>query len=597
MLAVRALTRLLVPIPGESFTSYIYRLAARHKVDLLVMLKYVGMIDDERYQQITGYGIVLDEKRLQRFSVATQISESIVRKMLLASYNGIAVDFTGVSPGVPDTLRHCAASEWAYFSGSHACPHCIREDEGAWQLAWKLPWSFACVKHKCYLVPRCPACERRFESGRHDQSLSPLFARQVPKPGHCGNPRPDGMGRFGRNSLPCGHDLASIPTTVASLTTLRLQQRLNECLTGAVPTILGRQVRALQYFYDLRSLCAFILYCAELDDLGHLPTPEVVAFSAFSVERDRIFAARQESPTPRNGEQMRLVFARQESPELMAAVVRLATTILAATDPPSIALLLRPLTERLIIKTRQRWAVTKYFAFSDRLAPIIEENVALRSTFDRAIGRKAVYSRAVPLAFEPRHVPQLLWKDNFARRFEEYFPGVRELSARHFCAVSLVKLCGDFTWVQSAAHLGLPVEAAIGMANRCISVLEETGREEAFGKALREVATSLSKDVNKVDYGARRYALSTLTHIPVAPWLNICRAANINPGRLGRRNKFAAVWLWADLTGGDWRLAPGMEGENAESVRNIFHALDRTILPKLMPHLRAYGTLLLENPK
>jgi hypothetical protein len=65
----------------------------------------------------------------------------------------------------------------------------------------------------------------------------------------------------------------------------------------------------------------------------------------------------------------------------------------------------------------------------------------------------------------------------------------------------------------------------------------------------------------------------------------------------GRRSKYAAIWLWAELTGGDWRLAPGMEGENIESTREVFRALGKTIMPKLDPHLRVYGGLLLEKAK
>lgn len=416
-------------------------------------------------------------------------------------------------------------------------------------------------------------------------------------PGHCRNPRPDGMGRLGRNSQPCGHDLTTIPTTAASPATLRVQELLNACLSGRVPTILTNEVSALDYFNDLRSLCAFILYCAEAKDLGCLASSEAAAFIAFADERDRVLIARQESPTPRNGQRIRLVFARQESPELMAAIIPLATTILAAADVSTISALVFPLTERLIMRTRQRWASSKYFGFSDRLAPVIEENLSLHSNFDRAIGRKAVSSRAVPLAFESRHVPQLVWQDDFSRSFEKFFPAVREFSARRFCAMSLVKLCGDYTWAQSAAQLGLPIGAAIGMANRCNGILKAIGCKEAFGMALRKAAMRLSNNPDKVDYGARRNEMSTLTHIPTAPWSDICSAAEISPGRLGRRSKYVAIWLWAELTGGDWRLAPGMEGENIETTCDVFRALGKTLMPKLAPHLRIYGTLLLEKTK
>jgi len=180
MSQVRALTRLLVPMQGEAFTSYIDRLAAFHKVDLVVMLRCLGIIEEERHQRVNGFGILLDEDRIQKFSMATQLPCHVVSGMLLSSYDGIAIDLTGVPPNAPDLLRRRAISEWAYFNGSHACPHCLQTDEGAWQIAWKLPWSFACVKHQCYLVPRCPSCKRRLASGRRDRTLTPLFVRRVP---------------------------------------------------------------------------------------------------------------------------------------------------------------------------------------------------------------------------------------------------------------------------------------------------------------------------------------------------------------------------------------------------------------------------------
>ena len=594
MKVTRALTRLIVPVPGEALTSYIDRLAAMHKVDRLVMLQAVGMIENERYERMTGYGVLLDDERLERFSTATRLSRSVVVNMLLASYKGVAINLSGVNANAPDTLRRAAISEWAYFTGSHACPHCIREDQGAWQLAWKLPWSFACVKHKCYLVPYCPCCRRRLASGRRDRTLSPLFVRQVPKPGHCSNPQPDGTGRMGRSSRPCDHDLTGVPTIAACAATLCVQELLNECMSGTAPRSAGSQVSALEYFCDLRSLCAFILYCSELDDFGHLPSPEALAFRAFANERDHIFFTRQESATPRNGQRMRLVYARQESPELMAAVSYLATTILAAADAPSIGRLLFPLTERFIVRTRHRWAATRYFGFSSRLATVIEENIALRSTFDRSIGRHAVASREIPFSFESRHVPQLLWKDDFQQDFEIFFPAVYEHSARRFCAVALVKLCGNFTWAQSASELNLPTGAALKMASHCISILEETGTKAAFAENLRKVAMRLSKETNKIDYNARRNALSTLINIPKEHWNDICRAEDIYPGS-GSRNRCATVWLWAELTGGDWRLAPGVEEKNSESFRDARRVLGKTIIPKLAPRLRLYGETLLQE--
>jgi hypothetical protein len=579
---------------GEAFTSYIDRLAAFHKVDLVVMLRCLGMIEKERHQRMNGYGILLDEDRLQKFSMATQLPCHAVSGMLLSSYDGIAIDLTGVPPNAPDLLRRRAISEWAYFNGSHACPHCLQENGGAWQIAWKLPWSFACVKHQCYLVPRCPSCERRLASGRRDRTLTPLFVRRVPEPGHCNNPPPDGVGRLGRSSLPCGHCLTDIPTIAASLETLRVQMLLNERLSGKLPVISGKQIFPLQYFHDLRALCAFILYCAEPDDLCDHPSPENLALRAFVEKRDRILVARKEAPSPRNSERMRLVYARQENPELMAAIAGYATEILDFTDSARTTALLRRLTDRLIARTKDRWEVIKFFGFSNHLSLLIEKSTSSGSHFDRAIGYRATSSRETIRLFGPQHVPQLLWQDEFDRRFKTFFPHVQESSGRRFCAMALVKLCGDHTWAQSALELELPVKAGTKMANQCVTILGLAGLKEAFGEALHKIAIDLSERQNKVDYRRRREMFSTFSDIPIDSWSDICRTTGITVGHLGRRSRYAAVWLWAELTGGDWRLAPGLAGENAESVRTVYKKLNSTIIPKLAPQLHRYGQSLLQ---
>lgn len=596
MSVLRPLTRLTPPLPGESFTSYIDRLAAFHKVDLLVMLRYLGLIGAERHQRIYGYGILLDEDRLQNFGFATQLPCPIVTGMLLSSYDGVAIDLTGVAPNAPELLRRRAVSEWAYFNGSHACPHCIQENEGAWQLAWKLPWSFACAKHQCYLVPRCPSCKRRLASGRRDRTLTPLFVRRVPEPGRCNNPPPDGIGRLGRGSLPCGYDLTNIPTLAPSLDTLRVQLLLNDRLSGEPVVLSGLQISPLQYFRDLRALCAFILYCAEPDDLGDHPAPEELAFRTFAEERERILVARKESPTPRNSERTRLVFARQESPELMAAIARHATGILEFTEAPATAAFLRRLSERLIARTKERWEVIKFFGFSNRLSLLIEKNTASGSHFDRAIGFRAVTSRETLPSFRPQHVPQLLWEDEFGRRFKDFFPHVQEGSARRFCAMALVKLCGEHTWEQSALELQLPVKAGVKMANQCMTILGASGLKEEFKKALHDTAISLSKRQDIVDYRVRREMFSNFSDIPTEIWSEICRAADITVGHPGRRSKYAAIWLWSELTGGDWRLAPGLAGENTKSARTVYNRLSVTMMPRLARQLSAYGSSLLQAP-
>jgi hypothetical protein len=135
------------------------------------------------------------------------------------------------------------------------------------------------------------------------------------------------------------------------------------------------------------------------------------------------------------------------------------------------------------------------------------------------------------------------------------------------------------------------------MANQCITILGATGLKEKFREALHDTATALSKRQNKVDYRIRREVLSTFSDIPIEIWSDICRTAGITVGHPGRRSRYAAVWLWAELTGGDWRLSPGLAVENTESARNVYNKLNMTIMPRLAPHLRAYGLSLLQTPE
>jgi hypothetical protein len=191
-------------------------------------------------------------------------------------------------------------------------------------------------------------------------------------------------------------------------------------------------------------------------------------------------------------------------------------------------------------------------------------------------------------------VPQLLWKDYFQKEFEIFFPSVYDFSARRFCATALVKLCGNFSWAQAAAELRLPTESSVKMANRCMTILKKNGTKDLFARKLRKVSEGLSNDSNKIDYGARRKFLSTFTYISAKNWDGICRAGNIFPG-YDSRNRYAAVWLWAELTGGDWRLAPGIEEKNRDSFRDVYRVLSKTMIPKLAPRLRAYGEILLQE--
>jgi hypothetical protein len=592
MRRVRALTRLLAFVPGEAFASYIDRLAALHKVTRAVMLDWVGFFEDGRFHYIRGFGVVLDNATLERFSTVTQLPRHIVEKMLLASYKGVALDLSKVDLDSPHSLRVLPISEWAYFSGSHACPHCLREKHGAWQLAWKFPWTFACVQHKCYLISHCPTCELRLSQGERSW-MAPSFtwSGQIPARGHCNNLHRD---YIRGNVLLCNCDLTNVPTTHASAATLEVQKRLNGHLNGQTAMVLGSWVSPLEYFRDLRALCQFTLFCAELDDFEHLPPLEGLAFKKFADERANLEVAKSDY-----GRRDKC----QESPELMAALTRLTTSILAA-DAATMKVSLQPLTDRFNAKLRLRWMGVKSYQFSDRLASVVTRNMELIGGFDYTVGCKATAARETPISFGPEHVPPLLWEDDFDRSFAIFFPRMNKTIARRFCSMALVKLCGECSWAQSARQLKL-TEHSEFTSGSGLDALRQTGRLKEFGKALREVAQRLSNDPNKIDYAARRKALSALNEIPYESWTAMCHETGISPGGIGIRNMYAAIWLWATLTASEWKFAPGLADVRkigpthkthfTGSKPKIYRHYCKTFIPKVAPLLLAYGSQLLDE--
>lgn len=594
-MSLRSLTRLLAPVSGETIASYIDRLAARHTVPRLVMLKWLGLLEDECYQPIPGFGVVLDEASMERFSISTRLPHSTISKMLLSAYNGISLDLEGTTFPAQYLMENRGHPVWAYFSGSHACPHCLNEDEGAWQLAWKIPWTFTCLKHKCYLVSHCPACGLRLAQGRHSGVLSPPWVQRVPSPGHCTNPHPDN--KVGRHGSPCNYDLTSIPLEEASHAALCVQADLNDYLDGQVATILGHQVPTLEYFRNLQALYAFILYCAELNDFHDLSPSEAVAFATFADKRDDL-TPRPASAFLAQGKRKHLLNPRYDSPKLIAAVTRLAVPILAAEDYRSISALLRPMTDRFFALRDDRWQFIERFGFGESIATVIAKNMEPMSTFNRSIGRKAATTSDIAVGFGPQHVPALLWKETFDDSFLKFFPSSRGNAARHYCAMALIKVCSDYTWAQSAFEIGLTAHYAKPIARRYANLLRKNGSWEEFGRALHTLARDLSSDPYKIDYAARREILSTTVDIPPEHWAQICEIAGIRVGHSGVRSKYAAAWLWAALTGSAWHLAPGFaKGKINKCAAVSYRRYSKTIFAKVAPHLLSYGYRLIEDAK
>ena len=312
--------------------------------------------------------------------------------MLLSRYHGTIIDLSGFNPDRPTTLSRVTLRTWAYVVGSHACPDCIRET-GAWQLAWKLPWSFVCVRHRRLLADVCPRCGRRLGTGMRDRRSAPAFRSRVPNPGYCGNPLPKGLPGGAALRCPAVSHLPEIAngSVEAYPGLLASQALMNTAMEGAPVAVGGTPVPALVYFADLRALCASLLFaCTE--DLFPDTSPAVrQAVDTYAVGRDRKAEARralgQEGGDHRCGPRTRYFTATPRCAALMAAIVPPTVAILAASSSADLVQRMRPYVEAAERRSRDQVAVLgTYFRFSSQLQTAFDQCLTPSVTFARRAG-------------------------------------------------------------------------------------------------------------------------------------------------------------------------------------------------------------------
>jgi hypothetical protein len=591
--APRALPRYLPFVTGESFRSYIERLAVFNNLLLAEMISRLGMSPSEDPTALSGFGIILSDKRIGEFARVTRIPERHVRAMLLTAFDGIALDLSGINPDDPKSITRFASREWAYLSGSHYCPGCLRQSGGAWQLAWKLPWSYSCVAHSCLLESVCPGCGQRAARGRADRSLSPAFHARKPALCRCANPLPTGLATKGRSGAPCGHDLAAVaPVSIAnSERLLDYQQTINRLL--ALDKIDREHANAT--FLELRSLTAFVLYAAEPSDLGPLPQVVFDEFQRYALDRNKRREERVNSEDRRGGAHARTYIGAPQSAKLMAAVIPFAIQAVGF-EGRGLREHLQPLVDHIDHTSRTfRWQLLDYFKFSDRLRGQLKELLASRGTFDRRAGSRSQHVSAPGTAytFVPANIPQLLPLEMFVAA-DGLFPGTFEYQARRFCAMALVKLCGG-TWANAAEHLDLPASMN-KMANKVITTLNATKGYDRFVALLHEWARHFSERQSKTDFASLRRGLQAFEDFPLDDWVRLCREAGVAVGERGGRSRYAAAWWWAEATQGDWRLAPSMaSASNMANAREVFRTMEKSVFSSMATVLRSYKPADLER--
>ena len=155
------------PLAGEAIDSWLE--ATTHSMDMTLgaLVRRLKLPTATRPYWLVN----LSQDQLREIECATRVTPDIARSMVLEVYDDTALQILEL----PHRLD--AAFPYGPLVWSRFCPGCLAESGGRWQLAWRLGWSFACIKHQCLLVDCCPDCgerQRRYQ-----------VYRAVPRPVLC----------------------------------------------------------------------------------------------------------------------------------------------------------------------------------------------------------------------------------------------------------------------------------------------------------------------------------------------------------------------------------------------------------------------------
>lgn len=188
------------PLSGESLESWLEFYAHRLQSSVTDLLG-LAQVRTSRWRNAFGvspWTPALYPSDFEALSVMTGVSQAQLGTMTLDQYDGtlLKLDHSNKS--------WVLTASWRPMRSSRYCPQCLAESGGRWMLKWRLPWYFACLRHGCLLLDRCPACRQRARAnwGSREGQLFPGACR-APEPSH-----EPGTPRAGR----CLQLLAEAPT-------------------------------------------------------------------------------------------------------------------------------------------------------------------------------------------------------------------------------------------------------------------------------------------------------------------------------------------------------------------------------------------------
>lgn len=530
MTLTRRIPMRLTPVPGESLDSWLIAYAHRLDAPIADLLAQSGV-------DLRTFGT---EPRMLARGPSAAALERVAhvtghsREELEQTFNGLRRYEAGLRSAnvsgrsfLPATMR-----------SSRFCPACLADNEGRWQVSWRLPWVVACPNHRVLLATRCPACAAlpRRRPIRTDNSPN--------DPRFCAEPAENATGR---NPARCAADLTTVETDAAD-------PRLIE-LAAAWPR-----------FHDEDRVDDLVRLVGDVAVL--LPivgTGEAVNFMGSALEHPSSFAiplaaAAEAAMDPSGDTFCRLATARlsRKSPALPAGwsgiSPGLAAEALAIRDRH-----LRPL-------DRVRWSTTTR---------------GIKPTG----GQGDAQDRAA-------RVPASLWPDWTLRLMPT---GLETGAVFPTAAATALLLHGSTLATPRLVEFLSDEPTDVRSSARAILEVAKTEHGDTILRCLALLAQALDTDhPSPIDYGRRRRLAATEELLTPRQWRTLCAATGAAPGDTRKRG-YARLRLWEILTGGMARQAPSIRASISNDPLSTYYDFARRQTPQFIDALDAHAHTVLDG--
>ena len=555
---MRTLPLRLAPVEGEGLPGYVARYSHTFQFPPGDVIIALGLNHDGQVVSAGRYGVSLSPRQLEHVGFATGIPVEVLERMLLRRYAGRAFARTAATT---DVLGEAAQAHDVLIRSSKLCPPCLRE-RGAWMVRWQLGWSAICPRHGLLLARACPTCDTvpkdvlrsRWISDRHGPLSDPTRCAR----------------RLGREL--CRTNLATIETPTVDEQAVEAQRRIDMLLDGgACPPFAGEQLEPAIYLRCMHALCKLLAYHAA-------PLPSGAGLDSARSGR-RLF----------------------DDPATVAAVLPDALTLADLPDHQALVDTVREIVEDRYHQDGRTLRLGQLRSVPDPLRDTLRQALS-EAVWAPPLTRIGLHPRAhrrpadLDPRFQARHVPQLLWAEDYQQQIAGLFDfdDFTHWLGRRFCSLLLARMLTPLDWDGAVRYLDFP-ETFINKGYTTTSVkLRAIRRFDELVHRVKRIANQRAQQ-ELIDYKQRRAQLAHWAGIDRDTWPLLQSRSGQNRWRADTpsRRARASVWLWCELTSGHERAGPIVL-----PTSNLAHQGEfiRDALPDLRDRLLILGQLLLTTP-